>query len=196
MRITIAPTDNILERFSEQLRQMSDGKAHKGLARAINRTTDVTYTRVTRAIVKQSSIPRHIVQDRTRKVRVAVGVPGTDLEGRIIARGKGVPLKEFAVKQLSYGVRVKLFGKMQRMPGDFIFAGTHKSGIAAYNGHTLTRTGEENPKSGRNNAIRPTYGPSVTGEMVERLSKQEYERTVAEMLPARVQHELARLLPK
>jgi len=59
--IVIRPLDAMLARYGNALGAIGEGQARKAMARAVNRTTDAVHTRVIRAVVRQSSIPREIV---------------------------------------------------------------------------------------------------------------------------------------
>lgn len=188
MRISVTPSDKMLERFGNQLGALSERDGHKALARAVNRTTNTVHGRVIRAVAKQSSIPTRIVRSQVSKQTVRPGAMGS-LEGIIYASGNPVPLKEFRAKQFSYGVKAKVWGKQTRFEGMFIFAGTYRSGKHVGNGHVFQRV------TTAGLPIQLQHGPAVPTEIVRNEAKDEFERTVQHMLPQRVQHELSRLLP-
>jgi predicted glycosyl hydrolase (DUF1957 family) len=98
-------------------------------------------------------------------------------------------LREFGARQFSWGVRARVWGETQRYDGMFIYAGTFRSGQEIASGHVFQRV------TTRSLPIAKQYGPSVPTEMVRNASAQEFNRTVDEMLPARIRHELSRLLP-
>ena len=188
MRISVTPGDDLLRRFGNQINALSEGDAHKALARAVNRVTNTVHGRVIRAVVKQTSIPRRIVASQISKRTVRPGGMG-ELEGIVYAKGNPIPLKEFKAKQFSYGVKAKVFGKQRRFDGMFIYAGTYRSGQHVANGHVFQRV------TTAGLPIELQFGPAVPTEMVKNESKDVFERTVQQMLPLRVQHELNRLLP-
>ena len=186
--ITIAPDDDVLKRYANQIGALGKRKAHQALARAVNRTTHTVHGRVARAIVKQSSIPARIVRQQLSKQTVRLGSGGA-LEGAVFASGRHVPLKEFRPRQFTWGVRVKLWGKQTRLKGMFIFAGTYRSGKHVGNGHVFQRV------TTASLPIEMQTGPAVPIEMVRGESAKEFERTVTSMLPDRIAHEIGRLLP-
>ena len=194
MRLAVKPGDDLLARYANQLGALGEVDGHRAMARAVNRTTDATYSRVVRAVSQQSSIKQALVRGSSRKVKAKPGGMGA-IEGEIRAWGEPIPLREFNAKQFSYGVKARVYGKQTRFPGMFIFAGTPRSGVFAGGGHVFENTREKNVKSGRNNKIERQDGPAVPTEMVRGTAKDEYERTVADMLPARLAHEIGRLLP-
>jgi len=186
--ITIEQRDDILRNFGNQIGALGRGDAHKALARAVNRTTTTVQGRVIRVIAKQSSIKSAIVRRSIRRELVRPG-SGQALEGTITATGRPIPLKEFSASQFSYGVKARVWGRVQRFPGTFIFAGTYRSGNPVGNGHVLHRTTRDS------HPIEVLYGPSVPEEMIKDESAKVFHETVAMMLPVRVAHEVGRLLP-
>lgn len=188
MRLTIRPEDQVLARYSNALGALGERDGHKALARAVNRTTDTVYSRVIRAIAKQSSIPTQIVRSQVHKRTVRPG-HGDSLEGVIYATGQTLPLRVFKPRQFSYGVKVKLWGRMRRMEGAFIFAGHFRSGKEVAQGHVFQRV------TSRSLPIAMQRGPAVPSEMVRDQSAKAFEDTVAQVLPARISHEIGRLLP-
>jgi len=189
MEISVNPSDDVLRRYANQIGALGERKAHTALARAINRTTTSARTQVVRAIGKQSSIPLKIVRTQVQRKQVKPGGIGV-LEGHITATGNGLPIKVFKPKQFTWGVRVKVWGKQQRYSGMFIFAGRFNSGKDVANGHVFQRV------TTASLPIEMQYGPAVPSEMVRNEAKKAFERTVQDMLPRRVQHELGRLLPR
>ncbi len=190
MRVDIIAGDDVLRRFGNQIGSLGEGDAHKALARAVNRVTNTVHGRVIRAVAKQSSIPTAIVR-RTIKKRLASpkAFHGGSIEGVVYATGSPLPLKVFQPKQFAFGVRVRVFGKMQRYPGWFIHAGRWSSGKFVANGHVFARLTKDSLP------IEMKFGPSIPEELVRGESEQVYRRTVDEMLIKRVAHELNRLLP-
>ena len=193
MRITTAFADgHTVEGFEKRLADLGARKGQQALTRAIRRTQEKVRTDVTRAIVRQSSIPRA----RVRK-SIALRRPqpvGAGVEGIVESTGSQIPLKEFGARQFAYGVRAKVYGKSTRFPGMFIMGGTPSSGRPADQGHVLLNTREHNPKSGRENMPRRQFGPSVPEEMVKNEAKTAFENAVATTLPRRLDHEIARLI--
>lgn len=187
MKIDIVPADRVLQDYMRGVEKLSEADARKGLVRAVNRTTDTVYTRVVRAVVRQSSIPRRIVREQTSKRKAAIKGQG-EISGAVYSSGEPVPLKEFNARQFSYGVKAKVWGKMRRFETTFIFAGTFNSGKTVGGGHVFQRVRSSSLP------IVKQLGPAVSSELVRSKSKEEFERTVETMLPDRVKHELSRLI--
>lgn len=185
--ITIRFADDELLRMENMMGALGKDKARQGLARAVNRVTRSVETRVIRAIAKQSSIPTNIVRASISTTLAAHRGDGP-IQGVVRAKGTDLPLKLFNPRQFSWGVRVKLYGKTTRLPGSFIWAGTWKSGKAAFNGHVATR------KTKDSFPISIEKGPAVPDVMISDAVVSVYEETVRTMLPQRAMHELTRLL--
>jgi hypothetical protein len=188
-RIIVKATDANIERFSNMLAAVGAADGRKAMARAVNRTTNTVHGRVIRAVAKQSSIPVKIVR-RAIKKRLASHKGSGPLQGEVYGTGSPLSLKYFGAKQFSFGVRAKIRGKSVRLPGMFIFAGTFRSGQAVANGHVFQRT------TANSKPIEKQTGPSIPEEMVRDESLRIFELTVQSMLPARVSHELGRILNK
>ena len=188
MQLTVRPEDDQLTRYANALGALGEHDGHRALARAVNRTTNTVYSRVIRAIAKQSSIPTRIVKAQTSKRTVRPGSRET-LEGIIYATGRELSLKVFNPRQFSYGVKVKMWGEMQRFDGMFIYAGNYRSGQEVGNGHVFQRV------TTKSMPIEMQRGPAVPTEMVKDKSAEIFEETVADMLPRRIAHEIGRLLP-
>lgn len=193
MLVTIVPSNDMLRRFDNQLKALGTGQAHKALARAVNRVTNTIHGRVIREVAKQSSIPVAIVRKQVNKRLVKPG-SGHALEGKIWATGSPLPLSVFKPKQFSWGVRVKVFGTMQRYPGWFINAGRWNSRNPISGQNVFMNTRGLSATSGRRNAIEKQFGPSVSEELIRGESARVFHEVAEKMLPERVSHELGRLL--
>lgn len=191
VKIIIAPTDDIIRRYGNQIGALGEERAYAALARAVNRTVDQTKTQVIRSLVAQTSAPRSVVvsQLSTRKVD-PLARSGGALEGAIVATGSELPLKVFKPKQFAFGVRAKVWGRVQRFPHQFIYAGTFRSGNPVAHGHVFVRTGASSLP------IELTYGPSIPVEMVKDQTAETFQAMAAPILMRRVEHELSRLLPR
>lgn len=188
-RIVVRPMDDLIARFGNQLGAVGSAKAHKALARAVNRVTNTVHGRVVRAIRKQSDIPTAIIR---RSIGKRLASPnaghGGGLEGVIWSKGPPLSLKHFRAKQFSWGVRAKHGGKWHRYPSAFM--GPRPGVIAPrLGGHVFART------TAKRTPIEMLFGPAVPEEMIRGESERVFRETVADMLPARVAHELSRMLP-
>lgn len=185
--VNIRFSDDELTRFQNMLGAVGEKKGRIALARAVNRVTRTVEGRVIRAIVKQSSIPRALVK-KSIKTRLASHKGGGRLQGTISAIGDDLSLRHFKSKQFSFGVKARIYGKWERFPGTFIWAGTYRSGQAVANEHVWQRT------TSKSFPIEMMRGPAVPDELIRDQSEQIFQSTVATMLPSRAIHELTRLL--
>lgn len=186
-KIVIRPDGNLVL-FSNALNSLSEGQARKALARAVNRVTNTVHGRVIRAIRKQSDIPTTIIRQQIKKRLASTSLGQGALEGVIWATGKPISLKHFKPRQTSVGVKAKWGGEWHMLTGAFM--GPRPGVIAPrLGGHVWLRT------SSARLPIELQYGPSVPEELVRGESARIFEETVATMLPARVMHEVGRLLP-
>jgi len=188
MKIVISPLDGNFARFANQIGALGTAKAHKALARAVNRTTNTAYGRVVKAIRKQSDIPTSIIRKQVKKRTVSTNIDhGGSLEGVIWATGKPISLKYFMARQFAFGVKAKHGGKWHRYPSAFM---GKKPGIISkrLGGHVFVRT------SANRFPIEKLFGPSIPEELIRGESERVFRSTVREMLEKRVAHELGRLL--
>ena len=187
--VQIYAGDDLLTRFGNGLTAIGEGKARQVLARAVNRTTRSAHSRTVRALAKQSSIPLKLLRKAVR-MDLASHKGSGPIIGKIYATGKPISLKHFKPKQFSFGVRAKVWGKTERFPSAFIYGDNWKSGKLAFDGHVMEREGK-----GRFPVVR-INGPSIPAEMLRGPANEAFHQTVRDMLPARIQHELNRMLSK
>lgn len=187
VQIIIAPADNVLARYSNQIGAIGSEKAHTAFARAINRTVDMVYTQTVRTLVKQTSAPRAVVIAAMRKKRASTS--GGALEGAVVATGRHLPLKLFKPRQFKAGTKATVWGKRQMFAGTFM--GPKPGAVAmALGGHVWKRAG-----AGRL-PIEKLFGPSIPVEMVKDQSAAQFQAIAPPILARRIEHEIGRLLPK
>ncbi len=187
MEIRVRPDDANLARFGNQIAALGEKEARLAMARAVNRVTNSVHGKVISAIVKQTSIPRRIVKKAVKKQLVRT-TGDTAIEGVIYSKGGPVSLKHFGPKQFSWGVRVKAWGEVQRYDSSFIYGGNWKTKKPAFDGHVMTRVGADSFPVKREN------GPSIPEAMIQGQARAIFDETVKTMLPARLAHEIGRLL--
>jgi citrate lyase gamma subunit len=187
MRIDIRLSDDHIQRFANMTAAVGEGKARLAIARAINRVVDSVHGKVIRAVVKQTSIPRRIVKLAVQKSKVSVKGDGP-LQGVIYASGRPISLKHFGARQFSFGVRAKVWGETRRYASHFINAGRWNSGNPVSRGHVFQRVGKKRLP------IEKIDGPSIPEGLIAGEATHAFTSTVETMLPARVSHELGRLL--
>lgn len=182
--IIIMPVDDIAERYGKRLERIGQEAALKVMIRAMNHEGRKAMTQVRRALAKQTSAKYGMVKDATRFLPASYSSGA--IETGIHASGKHLSLKRFGAKQFSYGVRAKVWGRMQQFPGGFM--GPRPGTIApALGGHAYVRTSEARLP------IRKMYGPNLANEMVKDQSLDAWNNAV-QSIPDRVGHEIAALL--
>lgn len=186
MQVVIAPADDVLRRFQNQIGAIGD-KAPQAIGRAINRTVDQVYTLTVRTLVKQTSAPRAVVASSIRKRYASTS--GGALEGALVATGRELPLKLFKPRQFKAGTKATVWGKRQLFPGAFM--GPRPGTLAPrLKGHVWTRESKDRLP------IKKLYGPSIPKEMVKDESAGQFQREAPFILDKRLRHEIGRLLPK
>lgn len=188
VRVKIEETDHLLTRYGNQLGALGAGKARQAMARAVNHTGRKAYTRVVRDLVRQTSAPRAIVKAAV-KTRAAAHKGGGPIEFVIYSTGSELPLKMFRPRQFSFGVRAKVWGRMQRFDSMFGAPGDSPAVIAALNGHIFHRTGASRLP------IEKAYGPSIPKEMLLGKTAEGFQEVGRWELERRLRHEIERLLP-
>ncbi|WP_223478735.1 hypothetical protein [Oricola indica] len=171
-----------MPRFTEAFQQLgTEKRAHSAYRRGVNRVGRKAFTATRRALAKQVGLS----QTKT----VALGNIRTtsanfqSLRFLIESTGATLSLKEFSAKQFGYGVRAKPWGRSQRFPHAFIFAGHPKSGRPVAGGHVFKRTGSSSLP------IEKLWGPSIPKEIVKDESRDAFQTTARE-LPDRIRHEI------
>jgi hypothetical protein len=185
--IQIQSLDGVLARYGNQLGALGQGKARVAMARALNYGAGRAHVAVKRALVKQTSIPRGVVQGAV-KLRKAAHKGSGALEAVIHATGSELPLSVFSPRQFSFGVRARVWGRSQRFPGMFGAPGDNPKVIAALGGQIFHRTGKSRLP------IEKSYGPSIPKEMLLGETKEAFETVAAPATDDRLRHELARML--
>lgn len=185
--VRIEFADQELTRFSNMLGALGEGQARTAMARAVNRVTTSVRSRVIREIAKNTSIPRKQLNRLVTK-RLASPKGKGPIFGIVAGSGKDIGLKWFGAKQFSWGVRAKIDGEWRRFPHMFIFAGKWNSGKVVGGGQVFLRDGSASTPITKQN------GPPISAQMLSSTILSVYETTAREMLPARVMHEISRLL--
>jgi hypothetical protein len=201
VQIEMLQQGQVLKRFENQIAALGDTRARIAMSRAINRATRTTYTAVTRALQMQTSAPRAVIRREVGMTLSAQQGAGA-LQGVIWSHGKELPLSVFNPSQFSYGVRAKVWGRMQRFEHAFIFKGSWRTGdpIAQGSGgaHVFIRngrfTGNKAKGENRNNGFAEMFGPSLPKEMVKDATLAAFHKVARQQLEARLQHELGRML--
>lgn len=185
--ISIKSRDKILARFGNQLGALGEGKGRVAMARALNHTGRKANTAVKRALRKQTSIPATIIA-KSMRTRAAAQQGDKALEFAIIGTGSELSLRYFSPRQFKYGVRARVWGKMQQFKGMFGAPGDNPKLVAKLGGEIFHRVGKDRFP------IERGYGPSVPKEMIKDEALKAFEETASKGLEERLAHEIGRML--
>ena len=156
------------------------------IARAINHTGDKAKTQMIRALVPQTGLKRGVI---VRALKVSKASAG----GAYVIRSRGgdISLKYFGARETRAGVSAAPHGQRQVFAGTFIKGGRfpNRVAIGKLNGHVFRRTGK-----GRLPIAKQKSGVYIPQEMVSGASAEAFRTAVTADLPARLQHELLRVL--
>ena len=186
-RVEIDSRDSVMKRFGNQLGALGEGKARAAMARAVNHTGAKTYTAVRRALAQQTSAPVAIIRKEVQLRKAAHKGTGA-IEAVIRGRGSELPLGVFKPKQFSYGVRVKVWGKVQQYKSMFGAPGRNPKLVARLGGQPHIRVGKERFP------IQRAYGPSLPKEMVKDATREAFLTVSKDVLEKRLEHEIGRML--
>lgn len=174
-------------------------KAPLGLARAINHTLGKSRTVMIRALVPQTGLKRRVIVRALREKRASPG----DLVGAIQSRGGDIGLKHFGARETRVGVSAAPWNKRAVFPHSFLKAGWWPTRVTKgnWNGHAFYRTGTKtrtnHPTKGKDEMDRfekAKSGLFIPDEMVSGASAAAFYSMAASDLPARLEHELGRML--
>lgn len=175
MKVVLKDLDHTRIRFEAMIRRFGEKDAVTAASRAMNHEGRKVLTAVRRTLVKQTSIPRSIVVKGTK----LTSAHAKSLKIVITGRGAELPMKTFGAKQFKYGVRAKVWGRLQTYKSNFI--------VASQNGDTFHRETSERLPIGR------TFGPSIGKEIVKDDTVKAFDDATND-IAHRVMHELSRIL--
>lgn len=192
--------DDNIARYGNMMGALGPERTHAAFARAINRTVQMMRTRVTRALVQQTSAPRSAVVAALTTRQAYPG--GGSLQGEIVAKGKPLPLKLFKPKESGSGTVAKVWGGSRFYQGAFIKSGrplkggkADRGGLGHLGGRRVVLGGDVFHRSGKSRLpIEKMYGPAIPVEMVKDQSAWVFTAEAGPILERRVNHELGRLL--
>lgn len=180
------------DRFGNGLGALGAGGARKAMVRALNHEGAKAFTAVRRALVRQTGIPSGRISAGLRQKRAYGGSAsgsGAILEHAIVGTGKPLPLKYFKARQTRKGVSAAPWNERRIFVGSFNTGGSFETGRKpVMGGHVFVRIGR-----GRT-PIEKLYGPGIANELVRDQVALAF-KGVAFGLPARLGHEIGRLLP-
>lgn len=187
MQITIRPADDELRHWVRRIEDLGGKGTRAAIARAVNRSTNSAKSKVAKSISQSTSIPLAEVK-RGLSIQRAKAKGDGAIAGVILAEGSGIPLKFFGAKQTAQGVNATIFGSRRLFPSAFIWAGSRTSTFPVRDKHVFICSGQQSLP------IAMLYGPGVATAAIKGDAAQAFVTVAQEMLPARISHELNRLL--
>ncbi len=185
-----------------QIREMTAtlgaiGKSADGaIARAVNHTGDKAKTAVTRALTTQTGLKRKTIVAflKVQRASAAKGTATYALRGR----GGNISLKYFGARETQAGVSAAPLGKRMMFAGTFMKAGGFTKGRVTkpkWNGQVFRRAGGKTKDGeGMDKFEKVRSGVYLAEQLVEGASAEAFRTLVATDLPARLEHEMRRVL--
>lgn len=181
-----------LDRYGNSLTALAAGDGRKAMVRALNHQGAKAFTQVKRTMVRQTGIPYGLITKGLRQKKAYAGSGsgnGAILEHTIIGTGKPLSLKYFKARQTEAGVSAAPWNKRR------IFGGTFNTGGSFLKGRKVIAGGHVFSRVGRGRLpLDKKFGPGIAPELVKDQVALAF-KGVAFGLPARLDHEIRRLLP-
>jgi hypothetical protein len=183
-----------IRKLNDQFGHISNDKRKLAIARAINHTMAKIKTMSSREIRNIYALDAKTVNEALRHVKA----DRLTLTGKVIGKGKPIPLAKFKARQVKDGVTIEVKrGKRKKIPGVFIVQtrSGHKGVMfrGTYSGRTMQR---------RKNRIRPTgpdlpisemRGVSIPKSLANDVVVRSLSKSINEMFPQRLTHEIKRV---
>jgi hypothetical protein len=172
----------------------SQSEVNSTIARAINHTAAKAKTAASRQIRDRYKI-------RAKDLKPAIKVHKanrTNLEAAVMAVGRPLPIYAFGARQTKRGVSVNVMGKRQVIRSAFV--ATMKSGHTGvfarggYKGYQFDFRRQRVQRTGPDLSINEITTSSVPKMMANEIVISHLERIMSEQFPARLQHEVSRML--
>ncbi len=169
------------------------------LARAINHTGAKARTQMVRALVPQTGLKRKTIVKALRENKASAGA----LTYTIKSHGGNIRLKHFGARETRVGVSAAPWGRRSVYAHTFMKAGWWPTRITKgnWNGQVFERVGSktttQHGTKGYRGMDRFTVvrsGLFIPDEMVQGASAAAFNSAAAADLPARLEHELGRIL--
>lgn len=174
-----------LKQFDNMIKAVGD-QAPKALQRAVSRAGDQAKTQVTRALTKQTGLKRKTIVKAIKVTKPSF----KDLTYTMESEGGNISVKYFSARETRKGVTASPWGQRKLFAGSFMRGGLfpNRSGLV-FGGHAFKRIGKK-----RRPIEKVKTGLFIPQEMITGATEAVFQRTVADVLPKRVAHELGRLL--
>lgn len=192
--LVVQITGDGLRRFQQLSNDLGSAKARRVYSMALNKTIGTVNTSVKRAVATQMGVTQKVVVNHggMKILRSSAA----NLNADINVAGRHLPLKDFRPVQGRKGVTAGPWNNRQLFDGTFINRGRRAlTGVgpiqrAKAGGHVFKNTGKFNKASGRNNAIKALWGPSVPVEVVKDESAKTFYRIAGDRMPLEVNRAL------
>lgn len=175
-----------LEKLERQMVEL-ETRFPLALARTVNQVGRRAKTRVIRALVKQTGLDRKVIHEAVLEASTAK--PGQLLYA-LRTRGGFIRLKYLKPRETRRGVVAKPFGKSRLYPGSFMRGGKfpNRKDVEYFGGHVWARHGDRMHIHQVRSQVR------IPDEMVRAASAESFRVEAEQVLPARVDRLIARLL--
>lgn len=188
--LTVTLDASAIQRLGNQI-GAAGKKAPLALARAINHTGAKARTQMIRALVPQTGLKRKVIVKALKESKASEG----GLTYTITSHGGDVRLKYFGPRETAAGVSAAPWSKRSVYPHTFQKAGWWPKRVAKpnWNGQVFARLNSKT-KSGQDRFEVVRSGLYIPDEMVSGASAAAFNAMAASDLPARLEHELGRMI--
>ncbi|MDF3606171.1 hypothetical protein PE067_08530 [Paracoccus sp. DMF-8] len=173
--------DSIMLDYEAAITRIGKSDAKRAFSRALNHEGRKTFTAMKRAVRRQTGLKAYDVNNAVKYGQATKN----RLKTTVRATGQREWLRKFGPRQFKYGVRARPWNRSQRFNHAFI--------VKSLDGNVFINTQKFDPKSGRKNAIRPLFGPSIPEEIMKDESLKEFMRST-DGLADRAAHEIRVIL--
>lgn len=184
--------DNIedLQRFDRAVKLLGSNMLRAVAPRALNRTGQMARTQVVRALAKQTGLKQKVIRKAVRTRSAFVSGAGDSLSFDLMTRGGEVGLIHLSPKEVEGGTVAMPFGKRTLYPEAFFRGGVFPGRRVMLRGkpRVMVRKG-----AARMPIMKAKSGVWIPKEMLQGETAEAFTRTVAQVLPRRLLHEVNRL---
>lgn len=183
LSVTIT-ADGVMRRYANMLAAAKHPE--RALQRALSRTGDKAKTQVLRSLTHQTGLKRKVIVKAVKVKKPSF----TNLTYTMTTRGGNISLKYFGPHETRKGVSAAPRNHRRIFAGDFQRGGLFPNRVALnMGGYVFKRLGGT-----RTPIAKQKSGVYIPEEMVRGETASAFESTIARDLPARVGHELLRML--
>lgn len=184
-----------IQKLNDSFGYVKENDRKLAIARAINHTIAKSKTQISREIRNIYALDAKTVSQALSQIKA----DRLTLTGKIVIKGKPIPLYKFKARQTAKGVTVEVMrGKRRLIPG--VFLAQLKSGHQAvmfrgkYGQGKLVRRKTRIRKTGPDLPISEIVGVSLPKAAMNDIILRNITKGINEMFPARFEHELKRVV--